>query len=194
MSDEPTTIALDQAEFGDLKYYAETHLGLEVKTGMNSGQLRAKILQAEPERTAIPYSPKQDEGPAAKPAAAVAPATSSPAGGKDAHPNHDPKVELTVNKTKDGTRSKSVTVSVNGVVWRMQRGQRISVPYRVYEALINATETAAVETDEINGITGAPRISWELVQSYEVTVHKLPTDEEVEEWRERTGGAIPLAA
>ncbi|AXU17815.1 hypothetical protein C7W88_00065 [Novosphingobium sp. THN1] len=50
-------IKLDEADAATLRHYAEVSLGLEVKTGTNANQLRAKIKQAEPDCEYVPTLP-----------------------------------------------------------------------------------------------------------------------------------------
>jgi hypothetical protein len=103
------------------------------------------------------------------------------------HFSTDPKVELTVNKTSETYRSKDVTVGVNGDVFRLQRGQRVRVPYRLYLALRDAVEMQAIETgEERNGI---PVRDWQEVQSYPFQVHSMPSDQEIAAWRAATDNA-----
>ena len=213
-NDQTKRIPIDDADAATLKHFAEMALGIEVKLGTNAASLRAKIRAAMPdvkdvpalppepkpvvmpEQQAVhvqtPFIPPINQGNSAeieRPAA-----VSRPASQALMHPRLDPKVTIEIARTDDKRRAKEVTVSVNGNVWRMQRGQKIDVPYRVYLALLNAKEKAAVETDEINPITGMPVVSWEEVYSYPFSVHKMPSDEEVAAWEAATGSGFAQQA
>ncbi len=207
MSDTPKMIPLDEADFASLKHYAEVNLGLEVKTGTNGNQLKAKIRKANSAIEEIPVVEGDEQAPQPGDVVQVAPVRSTtsaqatstaqpaPRAHQDPmHPNNDPKVELTIPATADKTRAKIADVMVNGVVWRIQRGERVAVPYRVFEALEHAKEMQAVETDEINPITGEPFKAWQEVLSYPYNVHRMPSDEEVAQWRERTSEGFQKAA
>jgi len=215
MEDEANKrIPIEDADLPTLKHFAELALGLEVKPGTNAHSLRGKIKTAMPDIKDVPPIPKapepvvqmpqqepmhvqapfvpdpaapivDGENPAARPAA-----VSRPASAALMHPNQDPKVTLKIHKTDDKRRSKDVTVGVNGVVWRMKRGEVINVPYRVYLALQNAKEKAAVELDEINPLTGTPKMGWEEIHSYPFEVHKMPSDEEIAAWEVATGSGF----
>jgi hypothetical protein len=208
---KPERIPLADADMPTLKHFAETLLGIEVKTGTNAAQLRGKISAAAPELKDVPalpkppepmvmaapppapapaeYVPVEGENPALRPAA-----ISRPASQALMHPNLDPKVRIKIHKTDDKRRSKEVTVSVNGAVWRMQRGVEIDVPYRVYLALDNAKEKAAVETDDLNPVTKEPIMGWEEIHSYPFTVRQMPSDEEIDAWEIATGSGFAVAA
>lgn len=199
-------IALDDADFASLKHYAEVVLGLEVKAGTNGKQIAAKIRKADSSIETIPVveSNEQPEQPGDVVEVTPVRSTTDAVAGKATpitrshadpmHSSNDPKVELTIAKTADKTRAKIADIMVNGVVFRIKRGERVAVPYRVYEALMNAKEKQAVESDEINPVTGEPFKEWEEVLSYPFNTHKMPSDEEIAAWREATGETFQKAA
>lgn len=203
--DQVNKVSLDAADFPSLKHHAEVVLGLEVKTGTNAKQLIAKIQRADPSITEIPVA----EGTASEQPGDVVEVTPvrstteanagkvSPVTRRHADPMHssnDPKVRLLVNKTADKTRAKIADIQVNGVVFRIQRGVEVDVPYRVYEALENAKEKAAVDSDEINPQTGEPFKEWEEVYSYPFMVKSMPSEEAIAAWRETTSENFQRAA
>lgn len=177
-------IPIDEAEFSDLKAFAELALGLEVKTGTNASQLRAKIMTAMPgivdvPAAAAPPPPVVAEGD--PPARRVITAVEEEAMHLMDQAN-DPRVELTINKTDDKRRAKDVTMSVNGVTVRIQRGKRVSVPYRVYSVLNNAIEKQPVPTDDVNPLTGEYIMGWEDVHSYPFQIHSMPDEKDIKAW------------
>lgn len=194
-------IKLNEADAATLRHYAEVSLGLEVKTGTNANQLRAKIKQAEPDCEYVPTLPgkpapivqQAPEQPQVverivekivyleRPAQTDAQmqtterpaAVSRPASRELMHPSMDPKVRVRVPKTDDKRRPKDVTLGVNGDIYRMQRGQWVDLPYRFYLALEDAVERAAVpDPERINPVTGEPLMVWEEVHSYPFEVDR----------------------
>lgn len=205
MSTETNRIPIEEADLATLKHFAELALGLEIKAGTNATNVRAKIQQAMPDCTSVPELPKAPEPivaipePAEAAAAPAAPkATPAPASQRQSYSVHrpldDPRVRLRIHKTDDKRRSKDVTVSVNGFVWRMQRGVEIDLSYRAYLALEDAKEKVAVDTDRINPFTGDPIKSWEEVHSYPFTVIRMPPQEEIDRWLIETSGSDVQAA
>jgi hypothetical protein len=177
MSDTPR-IALDEADFASLKRHAEVNLGIEVKLGVNAAQLRAKIRQVAPETVEIEPVEMQAS---VRPTAVASRPQGVPSKYDIRNPATDPKVTLTIHKTADVTRAKDVQVPVNGRNWILMRGERVTVPYRVYEALENAKEQQPVATNKTNHF-GSPIYDYDLVHSYPFTVHEMPPREEVEAW------------
>lgn len=186
-------IPIDEADLATLKHFAETLLGIEVKDGTNASQLRAKITKAAPDLKDVPPIPAppapvvQQAAPVAEQeAVGVVPARidpkTTPAKLKIMHQVNDPRCEVKVNKTADKHRSKDVTLMVNGVQTRMQRGVWVDVPYRIYEALNNAVERVQVPGDEINQATGEPLYVWEEVPSYPFEVRNLPDEATLKAW------------
>lgn len=206
----PKMIPLDEADIASLRNFATVHLGLEVAAGTNGPQLRGKILKADPNVTDIPAFIPEGAGvpraaPPAKPvvAGAVRPAITangepvdmepdaSPAGwasgvGDPMHHSHDPKITISIARTDDKRRTKDVTVQVNGVTFQIMREKEVPVPYRVYLALKDAMEDAAVDGDEINPVTLEPIKVWAKVPSYPFSVIEKPPQAEIDAWMERT--------
>lgn len=211
----PARIKIEDAQLPELKHFATLALGVEVKPGTNATQLRAMILKVMPDCKDVPpvpaapepivrvadtppamvppvpaaYVPVEGEDPTKRPAA-----ISLPASRELVHSSLDPKVRIIIQKTDDKKRPKDVTVGVNGEVFRIQRGQAVDVPYRVYEALINAVERAAVPGDEINPFTQEPIMVWEDVYSYPFSVIQHADPEEVAAWKAASGAGFKNAA
>lgn len=213
----PQMVPLDEADIASLRQFATVNLGLEIKPGTNGPSLRAKIQQADVSVSEIPmFVPEGAGTPRSAP-----PTTSARDGAvkqkvqveatangqplptaehveahahDPLHHSHDPRVRIKIFKSDDRRRSKVVNVSVNGVLFRMQRDQEIDVPYRVYEALEEAKEKAAVDGDDINPMTGEPIKVWADVQSYPFTVVRPASDEAVAEWRAMTAKGFQQTA
>lgn len=204
----PQMVTLDEADIASLRQYATVNLGLEVAPGTNGPQLRGKISKVDPNVTEIPvYVPEGPGVPRAAPpaksalAGAVRPAVT--ANGADIsepvasggwasgvsdpmHHSHDPRIVINIPRTDDKRRTRDVTVQVNGVTFQIQREKDVAVPYRVYLALKDALEKAAVDGEEINRVTLEPIKVWSDVPSYPFSVVEAPPKEEVEAWKERT--------
>jgi type IV secretory pathway VirB10-like protein len=210
----PARIKIEDAQLPELKHFATLALGVEVKPGTNATQLRAMILKVMPDCKDVPpvpatpepivrvadtppappaipanYVPVEGEDPAKRPAA-----ISLPASRELVHSSLDPKVRIVIQKTDDKKRPKDVTICVNGEVTRIQRGQEVDVPYRVFEALLNAKERAAVPGDEINPFTQEPIMVWEDVYSYPFSVIQYPPADEVAAWKAASGAGFKNAA
>jgi hypothetical protein len=209
MSDTPEMVALDEADIASLRHHATVMMGLEIKSGTNGSQIRSAIKKADAGIEQIPvYVPEGPGVPRSAPpagsaiagairtavATAVATADGQPVvqshvastNADPMHHCHDPRITIRVFKTDDRRRTKDVTVQVNGVTFRMQREVDVEVPYRVYLALKDALEDAAVDGDEVNPVTGDPIKVWVMVPSYPHQVVKVPSPDEVEAWTERT--------
>lgn len=176
-------VAIGDADYTSLKHHASTILGLDIKSGTNSNGLRAKIATVAPHTTEIEQIGSNEPGAVTE---VAVPAPAAIATGKPKYsagsPTSDPKVKLIIRKTDDPTRDKNVTVSVNGAVWRMMRGQPIDVPYRVYCALNDAVEKRAILMEE-EGSFGLPKYEYQEVNSYPFEVLSMPSDEEIAAWQ-----------
>lgn len=205
MSTTPEMVALNEADIASLRHHATVMMGLDIKPGTNGSQIRSAIKKADAGIEQIPvYVPEGPGVPRSAPPAgsaiagairtAVATANGEPlvqsqvasTSADPMHHCHDPRITIRVFKTDDRRRTKDVTVQVNGVTFRMQREVDVEVPYRVYLALKDALEDAAVDGDEVNPVTGDPIKVWVKVPSYPHQVVKFPNPDEVAAWEERT--------
>ncbi len=194
MTTPTNRIPIEEADLPTLKHFAETLLGIDVKDGTNLSQLRAKIGKAAPELKDVPpipappapvvqqAAPAEEQAPAIVPARIDPPATAAKL--KMMHQANDPRCEVKIAKSAEKHRSKDVTLSINGVTCRLQRGVWIDVPYRIYECLNNAVERVQVPGDEINPMTGEPYYVWEQVHSYPFEARKLPDDDALKAWHD----------
>ena len=69
---------------------------------------------------------------------------------------------------------------MNGVVWLLQRGKPLTIPYRVFEALEIAVK------DSITHDKNTGDVHSTLVRTVPYQVLERPSDEEVAAWRART--------
>lgn len=187
---------LEDCTVQEVRAYGEITLGLEIPRTANLSIAIARVKAARPDLTEIEVADAKPTVYADASQAAAMDAQLPPAvdlaplvGGAMPHPSTDPKVELTVNKTTEHFRPKDVTIGVNGETWRMKRGERVRVPYRVFEALDKAIEKQAVDTGEVNDF-GIAKREWQDVHSYPFQVHSMPSDAEIAAWRARTDDAV----
>jgi hypothetical protein len=194
-------IQIGEATVPQLRYHAETVLGLEVPRIANSGQLKAKIEAAAPGTTEITVA-DEVESPAqvqaekntvdATAAAAqereqqaeVAEASFHGMNAKQAAAHHnDPTIEVKVLLSDKAGGERDVPVSVNGIQWLLQRDKWVKVPYRVFEALQHAEET---KYELSNNDIGQMQSSERQVPSYPFQTQNGPSEAEIASWRKRT--------
>lgn len=197
------TIHIDQASAAQLRFYAETVLGLEIPKLANAGQVRAKIEAAAPGTIAISVEGDAPESPAQAAAverSAVARAhmpkpqekiedVRSRVHGLSAKQaaahHHDPKIGIYMQVGNEKGGERDVPVNVNGVQFLIRRGEWVEVPYRVFEALQVAVQTMFEPVPDEQGRTVAtPRD----VFSYNFSTRNAPSEAEIAEWRARTEG------
>lgn len=200
-----TQIPINEASGAQLRYHAETVLGLEpISRAANRGQILAKIEAVAPGTTHIqvegePESPAQEQAVATSTAAADALANVPPEGKVEeakaklhglsdrqaaAHHN-DPKIEVFLPSTNEKGGDREVPVAPNGVQFLIQRDKWVEVPYRVFEALQLATQTVC---EPHNNSLGELEVIKRDVYSYPFSTRGGPSEEEIQAWRERTAG------
>lgn len=93
----------------------------------------------------------------------------------------DPKVTLTLHaEERDGVViNRHKEVGVNGVVWLLKRGESITIPYRVFEALNNAERHVITHTSE-----GEHRE--QVVKNTPFNIESMPSAAEIADWHKRT--------
>lgn len=159
-------VPIAEATYVQLKDFATLSLGLEVKNGLHKQHVIALIEQVQPGITEIDLvddaSAVQARG--AEPGQTVtpnAPVTASPAdseipeGRAGGHFRYDPKVGIRIEAGRANGR-KDVQLSVNGATITVLRGVDVEIPYRFYQALMQARETVFEETGETDPATGQP--------------------------------------
>lgn len=94
----------------------------------------------------------------------------------------EPMVELTLPNQEGPGGKQALPVAVNGVCILIPRNKRVKVKLRYFSALeIAIGTTLSMEMNEANGkeetiATDAP--------AYPVTMHRMPSDEEIAKWKE----------
>jgi hypothetical protein len=188
------SIPIANATNAQLRYFAETVLGLDVPKINNTSQLRSKIEAAMPNIVDVraPDGLHGDAASAPEPkvlGGGTLKNDSIPDGALGRHQRFDPKVTLQVMPSSDKLRAKDVQIAVNGDVVMLQRGQKVAIPYRYYLALVDAVEMVAVELDEIDPQTSIPAKEWQEQHSYPFSVIDLPSPEAIAAWHIRMDGA-----
>lgn len=173
-------LPIEDASDEQLRSFATSFLQLELDEKVKTrAQILGAITKAWPQPwihvAAAPEAPVQ--------AAGVVPTPKVEKLGFKGHYKDDPIVEVTVGTTAYPGGKHPASVSVNGsnnLV--IQRNQRVAIPYRFYLALENAHEEHMVQ-DGVEVV--ATRIT-----NYPMQVHKLPSDEEIAAWHERTKNVV----
>lgn len=194
-------VPIGEASAAQLRYHAETVLGLELNRVANGGQIRAKIEAAAPGTAEIqvedsPDSPAQTQAVQRTAQRAVDNAEAKAVQSTDkakslegmspkqaAQHHHDPKIEIYIPQTSDAGGNRDVPVAVNGMQWTIKRDEWVPVPYRVYEALLHAEEK---RYDLRNNDIGQMEVTERKVPSYAFNTRNAPSEAEIEEWRRRT--------
>jgi hypothetical protein len=196
------SIPINEASAAQLRYHAETVLGLEaINKAANRGQIIAKIEQAAPGTKTIQVddvieSPAQVQAEetkaaqtvaAAETAAVVAEETKVSLAGMSAKQaaqhHHDPKIEVLIPSTPEKGGDRAVPVSVNGIQFTVKRDEWVSVPYRVFEVLEHARETTYEHT---NNAIGQMEVKERETCSYAFSTRNGPDEATLADWRKRT--------
>lgn len=93
----------------------------------------------------------------------------------------DPRVLITVHKTKEKGGDRNVPCHLNGVSYWIPRGRKVEVPLRFFRVLEEAVGEEHPGWDDDARRNLEPR----EVQSYTYTIHRMPSDEEIEAWEKR---------
>ena len=172
------TKSLSEATPEEVRAYALTFLGIPTED-LKDGEVLAKVQAAqegdtifvateEPDKDQTGSPPQPEEGQI----------TSGLVGsfGRD-----DPKVTITLHaEERDGVViNRHKEVGVNGVVWLLKRGESITIPFRVYEALKNAERHVITHTTE-------GEVREQVVKNTPFNVERMPPKEEIDAWHAKT--------
>jgi hypothetical protein len=183
-------IPIADADYNQLLAHAQTIMGLDVKKGIQTANLLAKIREAEPDITEIFASDVvvvQQAQPAPLKNEALLNVPAAPLTDKEMqHYRYDPKVKVNImiQDGKVGGKA-AVPISVNGEQIVVNRGVEVEIPYRFYLNLVQAWEST-YEATYPDGDT-KPCVLKETRQlSYPFSHGPLPSDEDIAAWQERT--------
>lgn len=173
---------LSEASADEVRAYAQQFLGIPVED-VTDKEILAKVRAAiEGDTIFVELKDEQPTDQTGSPP--PRPEGHTPEGGGlvGSLGRDDPKVQLTIHADeRDGvvnTRHKEV--GVNGVVWLLARGQSITVPYRVFEALNNA------ERDNITHDKDGTAI-FQKAKNTPFSVERMPPQHEIDAWLAKYG-------
>jgi hypothetical protein len=193
-------IPIADATAAQLRYHAETVLGLELNRIANGPQIRAKIDAAAPGTTEItvedaPESLAQTTAERNTAEKEVQTAADKVVGAekqavalqgmsaKQAAAHHnDPTIEIMIPPGAEAGGDRDVPVAVNGIQFLIKRDVWTPVPYRVFEALLNAAEIKYTHT---NSDIGRMQVHERHVPSYPFQTRNGPSEAELAAWHER---------
>lgn len=173
------TVNINEATPEQLRDYAKSFLGIPVD-GDDDGAVLAKVRAANEGETIFVRAEAEATDQTGRPPSNV---EDKPFGGGivGSLGRKDPKVTLTLHaEERDGVVvNRHKEVGVNGVVWLLKRGESITIPYRVFEALENAerhviTMTPDGETKE------------QVVKNTPYNIEQMPTPEDLAQWHADT--------
>lgn len=175
MSEKTTHVPLAEATAEQLRSFAELSLQIKVPRMATVETMRAQIAQVHDGD--IPVT--EDAGEKAPPAAIYK------LKDLEGTSRFDPLVNITVEVREGEGGSRPIDVAVGGKAMLIPRGQAVDVPYRYYEALMNAVRT---------NITQAPVGSdIDLIETHTRThsfsVNRMPPQNEIDEWLRVQGAA-----
>lgn len=173
-----TTKPMAEASAEEIRDFAVSYLGIPVD-GLSDSEVQAKVKAAAASDTIFVRGAKEETDQTGSPPPAPVKASGGSLMGGLGH--DDPKVQITIHaEERDGvTISRHKEVGVNGIVWLLARGESITVPYRVYEALKNA------ERENITHDKDGEVIIQKVV-STPFNIEKFPSAAEIAAWEERT--------
>lgn len=172
--------SLAEATPDEIRYFATSFLGIPTD-GLEDSEVLAKLRAANGNSENIFV--REGETPPVDQTGSPPPAPEESVDGalRGSLGHTDPKVQLTIHaEERDGiTTTRHKEVGVNGVVWLLKRGESITIPYRVYEALQNA-EREVISHDK----DGNPISQRAMATPFNVEV--LPPAAEIAAWKART--------
>lgn len=169
---------LDEATPEQLRYFASAFLGIPTE-GLSDADVRARIMTAHEGETIYVRVGEDDHVQAGSPPPDVE-KREDRTGIVGSLGHDDPKVKVTLHaEERDGVvNNRHKEVGVNGVVWLLKRGESITIPYRVFEALKNAERHVITHDSEGN-------VREQVVKSTPYNVDQMPSEAEIAAWHAR---------
>jgi hypothetical protein len=177
MSRKYETKNINDATPEEIRAFASEFLGIPTE-GDEDGAVLAKVKAAnEGETIFVRQAPEETDQTGTPPA----PVEEAGGGLVGSLGRSDPKVTLTLHaEERDGVVvNRHKEVGVNGVVWLLKRGESITIPYRVYEALDNAERHVITHTSE-------GEVREQRVKNSPFNVEKMPSAAELADWHAKT--------
>jgi hypothetical protein len=180
MSRKFESLNISDATPEQVRAYATTFLGISVESDTPDSEVLAKV-RASIEGDTIFVATGDDEG--VDQTGSPPPKVEQTVGGGlvGTLGRDDPKVTLTLHaEERDGVVvNRHKDVGVNGVVWLLKRGESITIPYRVYEALKNAERHVVTHSDQ-----GEQRE--QVVLNTPFNIERMPPQDEIDAWHAKT--------
>jgi hypothetical protein len=172
---------INDASEAELRDYAVQFLGIPVDDEAKPGEVLAKVRAAnEGETIFVMKAPEED--PAGQ-TGSPPPKTPENTGGGlvGSLGRDDPKVTITLHaEERDGqVVNRHKEVGVNGVVWLLKRGESITIPYRVFQALENAERHVITHTSD-------GEVREQVVKNTPYNVERMPPPEQIADWHAKT--------
>lgn len=172
-------IPIESATREQLKAFAESDLGLTVKTQTPPQFIKKQIASANWDKPFILVDPRT---PSARPTAAP---LKRPVPGKAEAPKPvheavevaEPMVRMQIAEQAGPGGKRAVYVGVNGRAILIPRNRPVEVKLRYYNALVIAIETLFELNEETNEMESRD------VTTYPFQVLKMPSDEVIAEWK-----------
>lgn len=173
------TVNIKEATPQQLRDYATSFLGIPVDNDDDAAVL-AKVRAANEGETIFVRAAPEETDQTGSP-----PPNTGGTGGNivGSLGRKDPKVTVTLHADeRDGVvNNRHKEVGVNGVVWLLKRGEPITIPYRVFEALNNAEQ-------HVITMTGEGEVRDQKVQRVPFNIVSMPSAEEIAAWHAETDG------
>lgn len=169
---------INEATPEQLRNYAMIFLGIPVE-GDDDAAVLAKVRAANEGETIFIKAPDPETD---QTGSAPTPGEEIKGGGiVGSLGRSDPKVTLTLHaEERDGVVvNRHKEVGVNGLVWLLKRGEPITIPYRVYEALKNAERHVITHTSD-------GEVREQIVHNTPYNIERMPPDEEIAKWHAQT--------
>ena len=168
--------------------FALHFLNLDVSSTDTDDHVTAKIKQAQPGSDMIfvnapdsvaEVAAQETESVTLKPEEGAGRLTGTLGAG-------DPRATIFIPNvdTADGLGTRDVLVGVNGRAWQLKRGVDLDVPWRVVEALQNATADVVTHSQEPETLGD---VNVQKAQRFGFSITRGPSQAEIEDWRARTG-------
>lgn len=179
MTSNMKTVAIDEATLDQLKEFATNTLGLSYHHTANTTHMLSMIRQVHTKDTIqVADTDAQAAQTMQDPASLT---QTQPSAGKEMNAvksSKDPKVTIMIPLSEKEGGDRPVPVGVNGKQMLLPRGKDIVIPYRYYEALLNAVKTEHVQDPNDDQY----EIKSREVPAYGFQVKRMPPDEEIKAW------------
>lgn len=176
------TKSYNEATPAEIRAYAISFLGIPVEDGEDDAKVLAKVKAANEGTTIfVDVATEEADQTGAPPPKPAEEDHTNGAGLVGSLGRDDPKVQLTLHaEERDGVvTNRHKEIGVNGVVWLLKRGESITVPFRVYEALDNAERHVITHTAD-------GEVREQKVKNTPFNIERFPSQSEIDAYHKRT--------